>query len=182
MQLQLQAKQTSKQTIKNKNNTKNEKKSLNIGAGNFESIPYRRFLPYYFFKAVYYFVWIINLNLLFKPSIYGHTHFLLQSQKGIFGSLPYIWSRVVPDESRRNLRLRSISCICHENYRAPTREIQTQIMLHLASPSWWRLVMWKRARRIRHLNANMEFYIDKSFISLRKTMKIYKNIYGEFIE
>lgn len=119
---------------------------------------------------------------MFKPSIYGHTHFLLQSQKGIFGPLPCIWSRVVPDDSRRNLRLRSISCICHENYRAPTREIQTQIMLHLASPSWWRLVMWKRARRIRHLNANMEFYIDKSFISLRKTMKIYKNIYGEFIE
>lgn len=113
---------------------------------------------------------------MFKPSIYGHTHFLLQSQKGIFGSLPCIWSRVVPDDSRRNLRLRSISCICHENYRAPTREIQTQIMLHLASPSWWHLVMWKRARRIRHLNANMEFYIDKSFISLRKTMKIYKNI------
>lgn len=42
--------------------------------------------------------------------------------------------------------------------------------------------MWKRARRIRHLNANMEFYIDKSFMSLRKTIKIYKNIYGEFIE
>lgn len=46
-----------KYKMKNKNNTKNEKKSLNIGAGNFESIPYRRFLPYYFFKAVYYFVW-----------------------------------------------------------------------------------------------------------------------------